>query len=162
MPTNVRQVAADIRRWRDVRVRDAFVERMGGLATLLHRKFFGLTPIDSGFARSRWRIVRGRGGLTGFGGGNFGGGTAVGLSAPSSFFGIGAIEPGDDLTIINDAPHIRVLDEGGFVPPNPGPSRDPRPGRRGRILVSGGFSTQAPDGIVLVAIRDARVFLSAA
>jgi len=47
----------------------------------------------------------------------------------------------------NTAQHGHVIDSGGFDPANPGPSKDPRPGRFGRILVRGGYSTQAPQGI---------------
>lgn len=48
----------------------------------------------------------------------------------------------------NNVPHARILEFGLFQPPNPGPSKDPRPGRKGRVLVRGGYSTQAPNGII--------------
>ena len=48
----------------------------------------------------------------------------------------------------NAVPHANILDKGLFVPSDPGPSKDPRPQRKGRILVQGGFSTQAPRGMV--------------
>jgi len=48
----------------------------------------------------------------------------------------------------NNMPHAEVIEYGQFVPPDPGPSKDPRPGRKGRILVSGGFSVQAPSGVL--------------
>lgn len=54
--------------------------------------------------------------------------------------------------LVNDVPYIVVLDQGLFDPANPGPSKDPRKGRRGKILVQGGFSTQAPAGMVDVTI----------
>jgi hypothetical protein len=50
--------------------------------------------------------------------------------------------------VSNLTDHAWVLDQGAFEPPNPGPSKDPRPERRGRVLVQDGFSTQAPDGII--------------
>lgn len=56
-------------------------------------------------------------------------------------------EPEEPLYLENNAEHILVLEDGTFDPPNPGPSKDPRPGRRGVVLVQGGFSLQAPRGI---------------
>lgn len=54
---------------------------------------------------------------------------------------------GDQVSIINDQVYASVVDQGEFDPPNPGPSKDPRPGRKGRVLVRGGYSTQAPRGM---------------
>lgn len=48
----------------------------------------------------------------------------------------------------NVAKAFPILDEGRFVPPNPGPSKDPRKGRKGRVLVKDAHSVQAPRGIV--------------
>lgn len=60
--------------------------------------------------------------------------------------------PEDPLYIENNAEHIRVLDDGTFDPPDPGPSKDPRPGRKGQVLVKGGYSVQAPQGITGVVV----------
>lgn len=57
--------------------------------------------------------------------------------------------------VANGVRAINILDKGGFVPPNPGPSRDPRPGRKGRVLVINGYSRQAPQGMTRVALRNA-------
>ena len=56
---------------------------------------------------------------------------------------------GWDITvwIQNNAKHAPIIEYGLFRPTDPGPSKDPRAGRRGRILVSGGYSIQAPTGI---------------
>lgn len=59
--------------------------------------------------------------------------------------------------ITNNIDYINILEEGLFVPPNPGPSKDPRRGRFGQILVSGGHSTQAPQGMVLVTVEELRM-----
>lgn len=48
----------------------------------------------------------------------------------------------------NNTPYADVIETGGFKPKNPGPSKDPRPGREGQILVQGGYSTQAPAGML--------------
>lgn len=55
--------------------------------------------------------------------------------------------------ITNNVPYIEVLNNGGFMPPNPGPSTDPRPGRNGRVLVRNGYSIQAPAGMLPAAVR---------
>lgn len=54
----------------------------------------------------------------------------------------------DVVYIQNNVPHGPILEFGLFSPPNPGPSKDPRLGRKGKILVANGFSTQAPRGII--------------
>lgn len=48
----------------------------------------------------------------------------------------------------NNMPHIQVLEHGLFIPRNPGPSKDPRKHRFGRVWVVNGFSVQAPRGIL--------------
>lgn len=58
--------------------------------------------------------------------------------------------------ITNNVRHVLVVEQGGFTPPNPGPSRDPRRGRKGRILVRGGYSVQAPKGMALVTVEELR------
>lgn len=55
------------------------------------------------------------------------------------------------VTIYNNVPHIAILERGGFDPANPGPSKDRRKGRFGRILVKNGYSVQAPRGMLIEA-----------
>jgi len=69
---------------------------------------------------------------------------------------IATIPPFCTVFITNNSEHIRVLEEGLFDPPDPGPSKDPRPDRKGKILVAGGYSVQAPHGMVAVTIQDLR------
>jgi hypothetical protein len=64
------------------------------------------------------------------------------------------VKPFSTTFITNDVPYVLVLEYGGFVPPNPGPSRDPRPDRFGRVLVQGGYSLQAPQGMVDTTIAE--------
>ena len=56
--------------------------------------------------------------------------------------------------ISNNVDHIEVLEDGLYQPPDPGPSKDRRKGRHGEILVRGGFSVQAPQGMVKVTIQE--------
>lgn len=62
----------------------------------------------------------------------------------------------DVVYIHNSVPYILVLEEGLFRPPDPGPSKDPRAHRKGRILVEAGYSTQAPLGMLGLTIEEAR------
>jgi hypothetical protein len=57
---------------------------------------------------------------------------------------------------IND-PHMLIIDNGSFVPPNPGPSKDTFPGRKGKTWVSGGYSTQAPSGVTIPVTKKIKV-----
>ena len=62
--------------------------------------------------------------------------------------------------IVNDVPYIAVLDQGTYVPSDPGPSKDKRRSRKGKTLVSGGFSVQAPTGMVDVTLQEIRAGLT--
>lgn len=108
------------------------------------------TPSDLGAARNNWQV-----------GVDFVPAGVVPASSPDPVTAAAsaiATAPAYSVTwIVNNVPYIGVLDEGGFVPPNPGPSKDRRPSRRGRILVRDGYSTQAPEGIVDGAIEEARL-----
>lgn len=96
-----------------------------------------LTPVDTGEARKGWHFD-----------------TTITKEARQSEDQLQQLakvvdesDPGADLYLQNFVPQIDILDQGLFVPPDPGPSKDPRPGRKGRVLVQGGYSVQAPTGI---------------
>lgn len=107
-----------------------------GLA--LFEKLQAGTPVDTGEARSKWHFSSPRASSE-----------DVAPADPLSDLVKLTLEAAaeDPLWIQNNADHIRVLEDGTFDPPNPGPSKDPRPGRTGEILVVNGFSRQAPKGI---------------
>ena len=52
----------------------------------------------------------------------------------------------------NNLPYIEALEFGKFVPKNPGPSKDSRKKRKGKTWVKGGYSVQAPKGMVRVTL----------
>lgn len=60
------------------------------------------------------------------------------------------------LLLTNAVEYAAIIETGGFEPPNPGPSKDPRPGRNGIVLVQGGFSTKAPEGMLIKGLATAR------
>jgi hypothetical protein len=122
-----------------------FVQRLGIVAL---RNLVLLTPVDTGQARAGWNV-----GING---------VNTRVNAPSKT-GASVIRRGasvikkvgsfQNLYISNAVRHAAILDQGGFVPRDPGPSKDPRPGRLGRVLVSGGFSIQAPHGMMRRTVR---------
>lgn len=69
---------------------------------------------------------------------------------------VAQLQPFSVSYLTNNAEHILVLELGEFDPPDPGPSRDPRKGRKGRELVKGGFSVQAPRGMVAITVEELR------
>lgn len=103
------------------------------------------TPIDEGEARQGWHFSLGA--PTGQ---NIKGGDPVADLARILGNDKAWTDP---LFIQNNVPHAPILEFGLFDPRDPGPSKDPRPGRKGKILVAGGFSTQAPKGITGDAIQ---------
>lgn len=113
------------------------------------------TPVDKGFLRAGWQVT-------------------IGIPATRSakppkaadariprppllanaISTLGRLQPFQTVFISNPVPYAFVLENGGFVPPDPGPSKDPRKGRTGRVLVAGGYSTQAPQGMVAVTVAE--------
>lgn len=101
------------------------------------------TPVDEGRARGGWQLTIGdtsprEGGES----------RDEGSIITSALEQLAGLSDYGVVFITNNVPYILVLDQGGFVPQNPGPSKDPRPGRLGRILVQDGYSVQAPNGMV--------------
>jgi hypothetical protein len=116
----------------------------------LLRRVVMRTPVDTGHARGNWNVAIGQPDLS-VTGKDDKIGTAVlarGLQALTN------MPPFSIVWVSNNVQYIDVLEFGGFEPPNPGPSKDPRPGRKGRILVKDGFSTQAPQGMLGLAIAE--------
>lgn len=110
------------------------------------------TPTDTGLAKGNWQVGIGKMG-TGVlkrkdktGQVTIAAGTARILKAPNFPY----------ISIYNNLPYIAVLEFGGFVPANPGPSKDKREGRFGRILVRKGYSVQAPRGMVAITVAELR------
>ena len=110
------------------------------------------TPVDTGRARGNWQ-------------------TTVGEPASGSVDALDAsgdatkqagerviegVPQFDVLWISNNLDYIDVLEHGLFDPADPGPSKDDRPGRLGRVLVSGGYSVQAPHGMVGLTVEEIR------
>lgn len=116
------------------------------------------TPVDTGRARGNWQITisgapptaeLGQSASAG-GSKDKGGGHTVSKGGKK----INAAKPYGIIWLTNNVPYIGVLEFGGFVPGDPGPSKDPRKGRKGRVLVKGGYSVQAPRGMVRLTLNE--------
>lgn len=110
------------------------------IATVLIGRLIDGSPVDTGEFRQGWHVSGGKPTFK----------NVRDQNALAEIANIGADittwkEP---LYIQNNVPHGPILEYGLFDPPNPGPSRDPRKGRKGKVLVQGGYSTQAPRGIM--------------
>lgn len=134
---------------------DAFIEDVlpedlsslqKALCYLILRGVVFLTPVDTGRARGNWQVTinyipTAETGIKDKGGDEvFAAGGQVIESIPAFCV----------VFITNNVPYIEVLDQGLFDPADPGPSKDPREDRLGEVLVKGGYSVQAEEGIISV------------
>jgi hypothetical protein len=122
------------------------------------------TPVDTGRARGNFQVstTTAPQGIVAVPSSNESGdpGAAVGPGQKAFTDGVqkfaAANSPFGVFWVVNNLPYVAVLDQGGFEPKNPGPSKDPRKFRKGRILVKDGFSIQAPNGMVDLTIEEIR------
>lgn len=115
------------------------------------------TPVDTGRARGNWQV-----GIGTAPSGTLARRDKSGASATNdaAIRIIGARLPRFPVVYItNNLDYVPVLERGGFKPPNPGPSKDKRKGRKGRVLVADGYSVQAPRGMVAVTAERLRRIL---
>lgn len=111
------------------------------------------TPVDYGHARANWDV-----GINRVPSHEFTTDFEADVSAPKAESKAAAMKRArqkltrlkafDTVHIVNNVAYTTVLEDGGFIPPNPGPSKDERLHRFGRVWVRGGYSVQAPRGIV--------------
>ncbi len=145
MPTNAASYSINVRRWARKTVPDRLVEIHRQIAFEAMRRIVLRTPVDSGRLRGNWWLTI----------------DVIPVSerqvADPLALAIGRLTtlgPYKVVHITNNVPYGPIVERGGFIPKNPGPSKDPRPGRKGRVLVLGGFSVQAPQGMVSVTVRE--------
>lgn len=121
------------------------------------------TPVDTGRARGNWQVTINvpASGESYKGSPNRSGGDGQAARSAARALNAGhkiidTIVPFCALYLTNNVPYIRVLEFGEFDPPNPGPSKDRRKGRFGRVLVRKGYSVQAPNGMVTSTVAELR------
>lgn len=107
------------------------------------------TPVDEGIARANWQVDIGIAPETVIDD-TLEAGTVIRKASSK----LRRLKPYAVTHIVNNASHILPLEFGLFDPPNPGPSRDERPDRKGRVLVKDGYSMQAPNGMVEVTMGE--------
>jgi len=119
------------------------------------------TPVDTGRALGGWQVTLNS--PSDAAGGAQGAAPNRSAILKSGQAKIKAARPYQVIWISNNVHYIRILEEGGFVPTDPGPSKTGgsaskagRKARKGEILVSGGYSVQAPQGMVAVTLLELR------
>lgn len=147
---NLEEFAAKTRRWCENAPAEAVKKAMRLIALEALRRIVLRTPVDTGRARGNWQISIGGLKRAVLESESRGAGNVIDRES-AKFKGI---EPFDVVYVENSLPYIEVLEFGGFEPSDPGPSNDPRPSRRGRVLVQGGFSVQAPQGMISVTFEE--------
>ena len=115
------------------------------------------TPVDTGRARGGWHVTINQPSQGGSGTKDESGGGTI----EAGWANIQLAQPFQVVWISNNVDYIRILEEGGFVPLNPGPSKTGgsaskagRKARKGKVLVENGFSVQAPEGMVAITLRE--------
>lgn len=152
MPTNADQFDLDIAEFDRGWAVDQIVTIQRKLALQAIERVVQKTPVDSGLARGNWHTTLGVKSAAVTSNADKSGARAIaaGGAVAARFTDLGR------LWVTNNLPYIEVLELGGFTPKNPGPSKDPRKGRKGRVLVQGGYSVQAPNGMVAVTFAELR------
>ena len=116
------------------------------------------SPVNTGRLRNGWHVTVGSpsGAESADGAASAGGVLQAGKRV------IDSIEFGHGIWIQNNVPYARVIEDGLYVPKDPGPSKAmhvPKSRRRtvaGQILVKGGFHVSAPHGMLADAVQQAK------
>lgn len=102
------------------------------------------TPVDYGLARNNWILTVGKPSNMVYKRDDPTGRLAMDRAEKA----LKKMRAYQTIHIVNNLPYINVLEYGLFDPPDPGPSKDKRPHRFGRVWVKGGYSVQAPKGMI--------------
>lgn len=147
------RLTKNLRRLARVTVPERFAAMHRALAIQATADLIGATPVDYGVARNGWNASVGSppAGSTDPAPDPSGNAAKARCAAV-----IATATPFSAIWIGNAVRYAAVLDLGLFIPRDPGPSKDPRQGREGRILVSGGYSVQAPSGMRKGAVANLR------
>ena len=102
----------------------------------LFKKVVQRTPVDTGRARGNWMVGINHIPI----GSSFGEGNPIGRIVSD----ILKAQAGDNVALANTLPYIGTLEYGGF----------PNPPKKGLGKSSGGYSNQAPNGMVRVTVEE--------
>ena len=148
MPTNFKQFESQVNKFVKTLAPEQAVKFHRLIALEALRRVVFKTPVDTGRARGAWQTTIGKAS------------SKEGKDSNPVATGAGVLSSLKFLQVVylsNNVPYFDVLVKGKFRPKNPGPSSDPRKGRKGRVLVKEGFSVQAPKGIIPVTIAELSV-----
>ena len=148
MGSNLGEFLGEIRDFIEIDIPEAAVASHEEVTLDAHRRVVERTPRDKGTTQQSWYVSVGQPSRATQDMGSVQATLDQGRSA------LVALQPYQVSFVTNNQPNILVLEDGGFVPADPGPSKDPRPDRKGRVLVRKGFSVQAPQGMVKVTIPE--------
>jgi hypothetical protein len=149
-PTNAKEFGALVTRAARELAAEQIVLLQRVISIEALRRVIEKTPVDTGRTRANWQLSIGVIKTSVLESTDTDGGDTLSKGI-DKLTGLG---PYRVVYISNNVNHILVLEEGLYDPADPGPSKDPRPGRKGEVLVRGGFSVQAPQGMVAVTIEE--------
>lgn len=142
MPSALSIFQSDLKKQVPTLTRDELVRYQIGYVLNFFRRVVYKTPKDTGHLRYNWQVTINSLAY------KIRPGTGPAPNLQEALRTLSTLRPFQIVYVSNSEDYAEVWDEGTFDPPDPGPSKDPRPERRGRILVRGGYSTQAPNGMV--------------
>lgn len=143
MASNLRQFVAEVRKFNGD-VPELVRKRTQLIALEALRRVVLKTPVDTGRARGNWQVSTGTPARGVLAVEDPGGGVAISRGQAA----IAAIPPFANVYIANNVEYILVLEEGGF----------PDPPKGGSGKTAGGFSIQAPNGMVAVTLAELEAF----
>lgn len=155
MPTNAKEFIGRLEREGPAFVRKASVAGQKVITVVAIKRMAERTPVDTTRTQSGWQVSIGSPSFTVLDRRNISP-SQIASEARAALTGLRAFQL---IWMVNNEPAAQILDEGLFEPKDPGPSSDPRPGRFGRILVRGGFSTQASAGMVALTLEELRALV---
>lgn len=148
--TNVKQFKTAILSWADDMVPKSLVMWQKRIVFEALRKIIKRTPRDEGRLVGGWTIT-----VDWFPAQAQTGIEATKADAISKNIGaLANLTPFRIVFISNPVEYAYVHEEGKFDPPDPGPSKSKKKGRKGKVLVKGGYSTQAPQGMVGITYQE--------
>jgi len=151
---NIKEFTVDLERFNNELLHDEVLQFQKEMAILLLRKIVLRTPRRTGNLVGEWQVGLGvvpdqKTGATDYGRTQtITSGMSVINSLQCSLFKFIPI------WIANNADYSEIIEYGGYVPKDPGPSKDKDVRRKGKILVKGGWNQQAPNGMVGISVNE--------
>lgn len=162
MPSNARSYAAQLRRLAREYPARVYMPRFRKIAFKVLELAVQNTPVNEGRLRNGWHVTEGAPARTEVEAGK---GARGVLTAGQKV--INSVGFGSGIWIQNNVPYAPIYEYGLFVPKDPGPSKAthvPKSRRdrvRGTILIQGGYSVSAPEGMLGDAVQQVEAAVGA-